>query len=105
MITFDKKFLLRGTSIALSLAWAGGAFAPQLMAQDAPDCADVDADGECDVDQNLVGPEAGANTANEGGIIVTGSRIRRPNLNRQFPLLRSRVSNSFSKARPMSATP
>ncbi len=84
MITFDKKFLLRGTSIALSLAWASGVIAPQLMAQDTPDCSDVDGNGECDADQDTIGPATA--DAKEGSIVVTGSRIRRPNLASTVPI-------------------
>lgn len=51
----------------------------QLEATTAPDCIDNDANGVCD-------EPGSADASASGGIVVTGSRIRRPNLESTVPI-------------------
>ena len=85
-----KSFPIAGASRFALLASAGIAaiaFTAPVAAQDTPSnpqdpvgCIDDNSDGVCD-------PEGSADGAsNAGGIVVTGSRIRRPNLDSTVPI-------------------
>ena len=77
-----RALLCAGASFA-ALALSTPAFAQN--AEDdgtvTPDCADVDNDGECDPSA-----DAGAGATNSGLIIVSGTRIARPNLDSPVPV-------------------
>ena len=73
---FSSATCLQSAALAaalISLASAGAASAQAVTPVPAADCADADADGTCDTD-----------TA--GGIVVTGSRIKAPNLESANPV-------------------
>ncbi len=77
-----RALLCAGASFA-ALALSTPAFAQN--AEDdgtvTPDCADVDNDGECDPSA-----DAGAGATSSGLIIVSGTRIARPNLDSPVPV-------------------
>lgn len=74
----SRLFLSAGLA-ALSF----GAFSASASAQDAAECIDADSNGICDSDEAQV--EA-AEVAQESLIIVSGSRIARPNLDSPVPV-------------------
>ncbi len=79
-----RKAALRSATCLSIFAFAGLGASTAAFAQDAtaPNCVDADANGTCDDKQaqtpDITNPNA-ATTESEEKIIVTGSRIRRPN--------------------------
>lgn len=75
-----KSRMLASAGIA-ALSFA--AFAAPAYAQETAPCVDADNDGVCDTPQSA---DAGAPTEQGGMIIVSGSRIARPNLDSPVPV-------------------
>lgn len=84
MNIIDKKFLLRGSAIAIALIVSSGTFAAQALAQTTPDCSDPDSDGQCEPAQDNSETPDPANP--DQTILVTGSRIAKPNLQSVVPI-------------------
>lgn len=85
--TGRKARLFAGAGLAaLSMA----AFAAPAQAQNDQDtgveCPDVDEDGECDPSADAGPPATGTTAGGEGLIIVSGTRIARPNLDSPVPV-------------------
>lgn len=95
MKTFKKTALsLETAALAIALAGLGHsttAFAQDTTAAPAPaaDCLDSDNNGVCD---NADGTEA------KGGIVVTGTRIKRPNLESTVPITSVTGDTFFQQA-------
>jgi len=87
-VNFLNKAALRGsTSICAAIFAAGLGMAPayaQDTTSNVPECPDANDDGVCDPEETLTSADGGTQT--DGTIVVTGSRIRRPNLESTIPI-------------------
>ncbi len=85
---FLGKAALRGsTSLCAAAIVAAGTFAMPAFAQEAggpAQCQDVDNDGECDGTDVV---NADGTPQSDGAIVITGSRIRSPNLQGKEPVV------------------
>src|SRR5688572_16451832 len=80
-----RKFGLLGTSAIGSAAFFGMAFATPAFAQEQQEACTSEeiAGGTCDTEQEL---ESGEAATDEQSVTVTGTRIRRPNLESNVPI-------------------